>query len=299
MIAAQKKYAWITLNRACNLKCYWCYCKDTNKDNVSIDKALLIQLIDFCYSANVSKIIFLGGEPTLYPFLPDALAYSKALGMETEITTNGLRLADEDYLKHLIKSGLYSVMLSFKGATPSNYYSVTSFDGYNLALKALENLAAQNIKYGSSFVLTDDSIKCVENMMSDLLRIKTPLLVFSFAKDYGKDYESEMFRRRNSPYTLLPQLYEKYRQNIEIFTELKWCLELCFPLRFDRKEYDSFLSDRAHFSCKANKFGELVFDMSGNLLMCNTMPDAIIGTFGQDFRNFTEYQAFIKNIEGS
>lgn len=35
-----------------------------------------------------SKITFVGGEPLLYPWLPELLKYSKSLGMTTMIVTN-------------------------------------------------------------------------------------------------------------------------------------------------------------------------------------------------------------------
>lgn len=42
------------------------------------------------YEAGVRYIDFTGGEPTLYPYLPELLRYARGLGIKTEVTTNGL-----------------------------------------------------------------------------------------------------------------------------------------------------------------------------------------------------------------
>jgi radical S-adenosyl methionine domain-containing protein 2 len=50
--------------------------------------------------SGTEKITFVGGEPTLCPWLPDLIKLTKSLGMTTMIVTNGTRL-DEAYFQIL------------------------------------------------------------------------------------------------------------------------------------------------------------------------------------------------------
>lgn len=55
----------------------------------SISLSQCIQIIDKISNANIRKINFAGGEPTLSPYLGKLLNYSKKLGLITSIISNG------------------------------------------------------------------------------------------------------------------------------------------------------------------------------------------------------------------
>jgi organic radical activating enzyme len=63
------------------------------------------------WEAGIPHVIFTGGEPTLRPDLPDLIDYAGKLGMVTGLITNGLRLAETDYLHQILQNGLDHLML--------------------------------------------------------------------------------------------------------------------------------------------------------------------------------------------
>jgi organic radical activating enzyme len=63
------------------------------------------------WDAGIPHVVFTGGEPTLRPDLPDLIAYASQLGMVTGLITNGVRLAERDYLHQILQSGLDHVMI--------------------------------------------------------------------------------------------------------------------------------------------------------------------------------------------
>ncbi len=63
------------------------------------------------WDAGIPHAVFTGGEPTLRPDLPDLIGYASQLGMVTGLITDGLRLAERDYLHRILQSGLDHVML--------------------------------------------------------------------------------------------------------------------------------------------------------------------------------------------
>jgi len=74
----------------CNSRCVYCNVwrkkEFQNVEEMSLEKAK--RLLDQCYEHGVRYADFTGGEPTLYPYLAEVLAYAKSLGIKTEVTSN-------------------------------------------------------------------------------------------------------------------------------------------------------------------------------------------------------------------
>ncbi|MFH1632566.1 MAG: radical SAM protein [Chloroflexota bacterium] len=68
-------------------------------------------ILDKAWDAGIPHISFTGGEPTLRDDLPELIAHADALGQVTGLLTDGLRLADADYLNTLLQTGLDHLML--------------------------------------------------------------------------------------------------------------------------------------------------------------------------------------------
>ena len=86
----------------CNMRCKFCFAtfQDVKailpKGHLSKNDALTVvqKLCDFGFE----KITFVGGEPTLCPWLPELIGLAKSNGLTTMIVTNGSKLT-EGYLK--------------------------------------------------------------------------------------------------------------------------------------------------------------------------------------------------------
>lgn len=86
----------------CNMRCKFCFAtfqemKQTilPKGHLPIDQS--IDVVRKLSNAGFEKITFVGGEPTLCPWLIELVIEAKRLGMNTGIVTNGSKLT-EDYL---------------------------------------------------------------------------------------------------------------------------------------------------------------------------------------------------------
>lgn len=95
--------------------------------------------------AKLGKLSFVGGEPTARADLPALVAHGQRTGFaEINLTTNGLRLAEEAYLDRLIESGLTSVQLSLHAVDPSLIGLLAGDERAGpQALRALDNLLAR------------------------------------------------------------------------------------------------------------------------------------------------------------
>ncbi len=68
-------------------------------------------LLSKAWEAGIPHAVFTGGEPTLRADLPELIAYAEKLGMVSGLITDGLRLADADYLKSILQAGLDHLMM--------------------------------------------------------------------------------------------------------------------------------------------------------------------------------------------
>lgn len=90
--------------RSCNMKCHFCF---ATYDSIigrgqpqSLPRADALRLLKLLRNFGFEKITFAGGEPTLCPWLQDAVKEAKLLGFTTNIVTNGT-LLDEHRLDKL------------------------------------------------------------------------------------------------------------------------------------------------------------------------------------------------------
>jgi hypothetical protein len=68
-------------------------------------------IMDKAWNAGIPHLIFTGGEPTLREDLPQLIAYGEKIGVVTGLLTNGIRLADPEYLNSLLMNGLDHLMI--------------------------------------------------------------------------------------------------------------------------------------------------------------------------------------------
>src|SRR6266404_4871090 len=94
----------IPITSACNLDCPICYTVNRNEGAHRLSREALQRTLDHLLAdhAELDIINFTGGEPTLHPELPEFLEMCRAAGIRRlTISTNGLKLLDEDYVRKL------------------------------------------------------------------------------------------------------------------------------------------------------------------------------------------------------
>ncbi len=71
----------------------------------------------------IPKIQIFGGEPTVREDLIEFITLAKSYGISARVVTNGIRLADEEYCKSLLKTGC-QLMFGFDGRSPDIYRKI-------------------------------------------------------------------------------------------------------------------------------------------------------------------------------
>jgi len=83
--------------KPCNLQCRFCFATfndDPLLKNVKggMKEPHARRILELLSESGVEKITFVGGEPTLCPYLPALLKYARELNLVTSLVTNGARL---------------------------------------------------------------------------------------------------------------------------------------------------------------------------------------------------------------
>lgn len=152
-IEAVEKYSWpyartkvceLTLNYNCNARCVFCYSSpqmEEWKNSSSLDiKTASSYMLD-SYKAGSRILQVIGGEPTVYPDLPQVLKIARRIGYPViQIVTNGQRMSDYVYARSLKDAGLNTATFSIHYPEASLHDSIVGVKGaFKNILKALEN----------------------------------------------------------------------------------------------------------------------------------------------------------------
>lgn len=109
--------------RPCNMRCAYCFAHFDEcireKARPEVEAARCVDVIRQAAQAGISKITFSGGEPTLCPWLFDAVAESRRLGLTTMVVSNGT-LIDEVWLAR------YVVILDWLGLSVDSLCAATN-----------------------------------------------------------------------------------------------------------------------------------------------------------------------------
>jgi MoaA/NifB/PqqE/SkfB family radical SAM enzyme len=111
----------IALTNACNARCRFCSFPHIKpEDRVMADPERLSRGLHTLAAAGVRYLVFTGGEPLLYPYLPEILSEARDLGLHNLLCTNG-RLLNQDRIDTLHKAGVSHLIISIDAASEQEH----------------------------------------------------------------------------------------------------------------------------------------------------------------------------------
>ncbi len=127
-------------------------------------------IIDKAWQAGIPHIIFTGGEATLREDLPQLIAHAEKNGQVCGLLTDGLKLADKDYLETLLQTGLDHVMLILQPNEP-------------LSWKAIEIIVPQDLFITVHFTLHKENAHEAADIMEKVAHLGVENISLSAADD--------------------------------------------------------------------------------------------------------------------
>ena len=294
------KSGWLTLNRACNLRCKWCYAQSTEylKED-DLDISLAYQLINIFSELNIRHIVLIGGEPTIYPHLFEVIDYCHKMNIRCGIVTNGLKCAEIDFIKKLKTHDVHSISLSLKGENKEAFQDVTGVNAFDKVKEAVRLCLSEGIKVNVSMVLTENNIGSYLEGIAQMKALGVKRFRLSFRYEFnaqvivGKQYLTKYDPRR-----LIEKFCEGYPE-LDKITEHNFVLFEGYPLCLWDNTMLSKMREKNQIStvCQLLTKSGLLFDTKGNVIPCNAMPFIKLGCFAEDFNDGVELLQYMQKPE--
>jgi MoaA/NifB/PqqE/SkfB family radical SAM enzyme len=127
----------VFITNRCGLRCSHCFLGESLNLNLDMDFGLFQQLVRAAKQWNTEEFTFLGGEPTLYPQLADAIQLAQMEGYKTRIVTNG----HASYLKFIENfkgNSLPFICFSMDGSNEQIHNSIRGRGSFGILLKSIK-----------------------------------------------------------------------------------------------------------------------------------------------------------------
>ncbi len=140
----------------CNNDCRHCVVADKRcTKDLSLDEILsIVDTIPNNYAVQLT-----GGEPTIYPFLPEILYACKCKGLFTIVQTNGTGFSNIDFLKDC-SPNLDQVHIAIHSCVPEIHDNIVRSKGmWDKTIKGLDNLISEKVYFTTQTVLSNYNIE--------------------------------------------------------------------------------------------------------------------------------------------
>ena len=293
------KNAWITVNRACNMHCPWCYARDalsSTSSNVNLIKAK--KVIDLLFAIGIEEIILLGGEPTLFDHLIELVEYISTKKIRITLVTNGLKLSDYSYCIKLRDAGVSFINISIKATSKAEYNSYTNIENaYTKVMEAISNVREIGFDFSVSYVLTQGILDGFVSSVLDCKKHGATHFSLSFCYDFSSiqgrltnyDFESQIFQ-------ILDWFEAKYDE-IDSVTDGNFRIKQSLPLCAWSRNTICKLEEKKQISytCQVLKHSGIVFDSQLRIIPCNAMHKIILGKYETDYNNLDQLKQYLKS----
>lgn len=128
------------LTYACNLACVHCLSSSGKRDPRELSTRQCMDIIDELERMQVFYVNIGGGEPTVRPDFWELVDYATEHHVGVKFSTNGVRITPE-IAARLAASDYVDVQISLDGATAEVNDAVRGPGSFDMAVRALENLA--------------------------------------------------------------------------------------------------------------------------------------------------------------
>jgi molybdenum cofactor biosynthesis enzyme MoaA len=159
------KVIYVDASHRCNMNCHNCFIPNRTPPDLDIEK----------YKKFLSKlngrieVRLLGGEPTMNNNLETIIADTRKAGHSVTLVTNGLKLANMQYVKSLKDAGLREVNISMNGGTDRKLYEqIDNLDCLDQKMNAVDNVAQLKLRLRLGAILMKGVNDFVPTMLNSL-----------------------------------------------------------------------------------------------------------------------------------
>lgn len=290
------KGAWLTLNRACDMRCKWCYAASTGYVAGSDMKLELAKkLVLLVREVGVKSIILIGGEPTLWKPLFEFNDFCRDLNIKTSLVTNGRQFRSKEFIEEFQQHPTTVVAPSLKAFDESSSLAITSISDFEGVKEGMRNICSISKTYISIVYNTLIQGKLVE-------MVKTATELGSFGVRVSVCTPMSENGKFVSPFTvdydiMVDEISGSYEKMMEL-TKGNLSLELKTPFCIWPRDFiDNLIRlNQVGSGCQFFHRAGVIFDTDGTAMLCNSMFDCPVGKFET---NFSDGESLLKLLDSN
>ena len=282
----QIKKTWLILTTNCNNHCEWCYAESYRHQNIDFDLIGFEKIIDFLKELGCQKIVFVGGEPTLYPYLIEAIKISIKNSFKCSVITNGRKLSNLNYLINFKQfEDKINFIISLEGKKLVHEKITNSLNSFDETIQGIKNCISLGLLTATNTTLCKQNI----NNIPDLVSLLSNLGINCFSFNYGMPPINHSFRKNT--FLELSEINEAIRNIKNTILKDKLLLYITTPLPLCIFESDilKFLienNSKINTCCHMLNGKGLILDFNGNILPCTHLTNVSYGNiFKIDSKN--------------
>jgi len=280
---------WLNVNKACQLRCEWCYAQSRGYDHGNMDFEAAKAINRIMGEIGASECRILGGEPSLYAHLPSLIRNLHDNNVKSALITNGIMYADMDKARQLLELGLHRVSVSLKAGSEESYEQQTGAKVYESVLKAIGNFAKLGARMTVSMTMTQFNMHEIPLMIRDVATAGAQGVHLAFCTPIWGEKDS------NPTYDLWPQ---DYQPSIEAAVEtleawrIPYGVEMMFPFCWLEPSFvvSLFQSGRVGTACASWSKGGIAFGTRGEAAFCNSILHYPFGMYGVTYKDAESLQ---------
>jgi len=281
----------LTVNRACDNRCNWCYAQNTGFSSEVLSRKMAKELVRLMSDIKVEDIAIIGGEPTLYNDLFYVVELIHQEGMLSSMTTHGGRFSDKNYAKKIVDAGTKNITVSLKGIDREGYLQVTKRDGFNETCAGIKNLQERGLNPSLFITLGANEIDEVEKTLEFMCSLETSDVTISFANPVTMNGQGCNMNAPNpeqiaKAYTKIINKIDGMIDNVFVSLSIPLCL-LSPKIRATAIARKSQTG-----TCFARIGGGIIFSPSGEVIPCHHFTDSTLGKYGVDFYDAETFAEF-------
>lgn len=293
--------AWLTITRGCQLRCEWCYAKQT-KYSVKMTDDVLRRSIDMLSGLNVKTVCLIGGEPTIDPRFLDIVRDLHRQGYQVSVISNGMKFSDAKFLDQMIEAGIGNVIVSLKSADRKGYIRDTHKDAHAAVMRGLANLKARrdSVKYTLSVTLCGAMVHEFDSVCATIM--ESGAANVSFDTERPIIVANEISYEGLSPQATADMLVSTY-QKMQSLGEsgVDYYVYITHPFCLFPEWYISALNESGRLMSGCQMFGGtgIIIDELGRILPCNHFCSSSLGSVdecrtGQEYLSWRKQENIVR-----
>lgn len=143
----------LALTYRCNADCGHCYVgRPRDMESLSADEWK--QVLEKLWDLGIPHVVFTGGEATVYPHLAELIRHAEDVGLVTGLLTNGIKLADDGYLRELVDAGLDHIQITLESHDEEIHNRMVGTDAWKQTVQGIKNAVATEVYTITNTTLT-------------------------------------------------------------------------------------------------------------------------------------------------